>query len=137
MTRPSRLDQVSEEGSHRLSHAAWSVRDNAFLMGNTAVGCAVLGEDGRIYQGCNVEHRYRCHDVHAEVNAISSMVAGGCRKLLGVLVASERTRFTPCGGCLDWIFQFGGSETWVGYQTSPEGEVCWHMASELMPYYPE
>jgi cytidine deaminase len=60
-----------------LAQAAWSARENAYVIGPTKVGCAVLATDGRIYSGCNVEHRFRSHDVHAEVNAITNMVAAG------------------------------------------------------------
>src|SRR5438132_10589487 len=106
-----------------LAEQAWAVRDNAFIVGDTRVGAAVLGADGRVYVGCNVEHRYRCHDVHAEVNAITSMIAAGTRKLLAVVVVAERERFTPCGGCLDWIFQFGDDACIVGYQTHRGGPI--------------
>jgi len=106
------------------------------VFGPTRVGCAALASSGSISSGCNVEHRFRSHDVHAEVNAISSMVAGGERKLVAILIAAERERFTPCGACMDWIFQFGGPTCRVGYQRERGGPVTVHLAGELMPYYP-
>jgi cytidine deaminase len=83
-------------------------------MGPTKVGCAVLPDDGRIFAVCNVEHRFPSHDVHAEVNAITTMVAGGAGRdhqrqrgrILAVVVVAERDQFTPCGACMDWILQF-------------------------------
>ena len=93
-----------------LSKAAWLVREHAFVFGPTKVGAALLTTDGRIYAGCNVEQRFRSHDVHAEVNAITSMVAGGQTEFLAIVVAAEKVRFTPCGGCMDWIYQFGGAD---------------------------
>jgi cytidine deaminase len=120
-----------------LARAAWRVRGNAYLIGKTAVGACVLGESGSIFAGCNIEHRYRCHDVHAEVNAIAHMVAAGDQRLRAVVVVAERQRFTPCGGCMDWVFQFGGPECLVGFQSAPEGPISIHTAAELMPLYPE
>jgi cytidine deaminase len=92
---------------------------------------------GSIYVGCNVEHRYRSHDVHAEVNALTTMVAGGGSPAVAVLVAAERDRFTPCGSCLDWIFELGGPDCLVAFQGKPGGRVEILAARELMPHYPQ
>lgn len=119
-----------------LAAAAWAVRANARILGSTAVGASVLGADGTIYSGCNVEHRFRSHDVHAEVNAIGTMVAAGETRLLAVLVAAERERFTPCGACLDWIFEFGHGECAVAVQNSRGGRTEVLTAADLMPHYP-
>jgi cytidine deaminase len=122
---------------NKLADAAWEARKTAHIYGSTAVGAAVMTADSLIYTGCNVEHRYRSHDVHAEVNAITTMVANGKTQLIAVLVVAERKRFTPCGACLDWIFQFGGSDCEIAYQTKGGGQIEVHQAHELMPFYPE
>ncbi len=93
--------------------------------------------DGRIFTGCNVEHRFRSHDVHAEVNAITTMVANGETRLIAVLVAADRKRFTPCGACLDWIFQFGERDCEVAYQSEQGGTIQILRAGDLMPFYPK
>jgi cytidine deaminase len=119
-----------------LANKAWDVRQNAHLIGKTAVGCAALGENGVVYVGCNVEHVFRSHDVHAEVNAITSMVAAGCKKVLAVVIAAERERFTPCGACMDWVMQFGGTNCVVAFQARRGGPVQEYTAHDLMPHYP-
>jgi cytidine deaminase len=100
------------------------------------VGAAVLSDDGSMFVGCNVEHRFRSHDVHAEVNALTTMAAHGEHRALAVLVVAERDRFTPCGGCLDWIFELGGPDCVVGFQRSPQAPVSALRADALMPHYP-
>lgn len=130
--RPPHLEYWAQ-----LSGEAWKARENAFLIDDVKVGAAVLTPEGRIFTGCNVEHRYRCHDVHAEVNAITTMVAAGLRVCKAILIVAERPRFTPCGGCLDWIYQFGGSGCRIGVQRRPGGPVEAWTAAELMPFYPE
>jgi cytidine deaminase len=100
------------------------------------VGAAVLSAEGETFRGCNVEHQFRSHDVHAEVNALSTMVAHGHRKALAILIASERDRFTPCGACLDWIFELGGADCLVAFQPSPTRKHTVYRADELMPHYP-
>jgi cytidine deaminase len=119
-----------------LSEAAWRVREHARVRGNTRVGCAAIGSDEIIYSGCNIEHRFRSHDIHAEVNAISSLVAGGSSGMRAILIAAERERFTPCGSCMDWIFEIGGASCEVIAENRIGQVVGRYVAHELMPYYP-
>jgi cytidine deaminase len=121
-----------------LAVQAWQARANARVLGATKVGCAVVDETGLLVAtGCNVEHRFRSHDIHAETNALSSLVTAGGTGLGAVVIAAERSRFSPCGACLDWIFELGGSRCLVGWQSTPAGEIIVVTASDLMPYYPE
>jgi cytidine deaminase len=118
-----------------LANNAWRFRENARILGKTKVGAAVLSKDG-IFGGCNIEHKFRSHDIHAEIAAISSMISSGNTKLDAILIVAERTKFTPCGSCLDWIFEFGGPKCIVGYQTKKNGKTTIFKAEELMPHYP-
>lgn len=127
---------LGQKEAERMSTAAWTVRQNAHILGTTRVGAAVVTGDGSIFAGCNVEHCFRSHDIHAEVNAIGSMVAAGYTDLLAVLVVAERERFTPCGSCMDWIFQFGGASCLIGFQSSPNATIEIFRADQLMPFYP-
>jgi len=128
--------EISDERWRALGQAAWQVREHARAHGPTRVGAAVLTTEGMIFIGCNVEHRFRSHDVHAEVNALTSMVAAGGTTAVAVLVAAERDRFTPCGSCLDWIFELGGAGCLVAFQPRPEASIVALRADELMPHYP-
>lgn len=119
-----------------LAPAAWRARTNAHLHGRTAVGAAVLSAQGNIHAGCNVEHRFRAHDVHAEVNALTSMIAAGDGPAVAIVIAADREQFTPCGGCLDWIFELGGPGCLVAFQRTPGAPVDMYRADELMPKYP-
>ncbi len=119
-----------------LSEKAWIVRENASILGNTKVGASLITEKGNIYVGCNIEQKYRNKDIHAEINAISNMITNGETKFLAILIVAEREMFTPCGSCMDWIFQFGGANAKVAYQTKPNGIIKDFIAKELMPFYP-
>jgi cytidine deaminase len=120
----------------KLELAAWEARENASILGNTKVGAALLTENGKIYSGCNIEQLYRNKDIHAEVCAISKMISSGDKNFIAILVVAEREKFTPCGTCMDWIFQFGGINTKVAYQNIKNGETFIFSANELMPHYP-
>jgi cytidine deaminase len=126
----------SESDWYRLARAAWEVRERSHVHGKTRVGAAVLSAQGNVHAGCNVEHRFRSHDVHAEVNALTTMTSAGEGPAVAVLVASPRQRFTPCGGCLDWIFELGGPNCAVTFQGEPEGALVTFRADQLMPHYP-
>lgn len=119
-----------------LSSAAWKARSHARILGATAVGCAALTDGGEIYTGCNVEHRFRSHDIHAETNTLGNLVAAGGATCVRILVVAERDNFTPCGSCLDWVFEIGGPDCQVGFQASTAANITWWAASDLMPFYP-
>lgn len=127
---------LDSERLAELSHNAWKVRALSRIIGSTAVGCAVLDEDGRVFVGCNVEHRFRSHDIHAETAALAGLVSGGGSRPVAILIVAERERFTPCGACLDWIFELGGPECLVLTQRSADDEPLSYRAASLMPYYP-
>jgi cytidine deaminase len=127
---------IEDDVLKALEEAAWQVREHARVLGKTKVGSAALSRQGQIWVGCNIEHQYRSHDVHAEVNAIGNMVAGGQQELACIFVAAERERFTPCGSCLDWIFEFGGEHCLVVVQSERSKAPTGYAAAELMPYYP-
>jgi cytidine deaminase len=137
--RPSsghRCVVLSDSIVQRLLDAAWEARENARVLGVTKVGAAALSSSGAVSIGCNVEHKFRSHDIHAETNAISSMAATGQHVMVAIAVVAERERFTPCGACLDWIWEFGGEHCMVIIQNTPGGAVEVLSASDLMPHYP-
>ncbi len=127
--------QVSDKQWKLLAKSAWECRENA-RFGNTRVGAAVLTSKGEIFVGCNIEHQFRSHDIHAEVNAIGSMVAAGSKNLKAILIVAQRGLFTPCGACMDWIIQFGSLDCEIGFQAKRGGKIKKFKAKELMPFYP-
>jgi cytidine deaminase len=127
--------EKSKKFWNKMANVAWHHRENAIVIGKTKVGSAVASNQ-KIFGGCNIEHKFRSHDIHAEISAISTMVSSGCQKLDAIIIVSNRKKFTPCGGCLDWIFEFGGPECLVSYQNKKNGKIEIFVAKELMPHYP-
>ena len=127
--------KILQDTWNKMATQAWNSRKNARILGKTKVGAAVISK-GKIFGGCNIEHKFRSHDIHAEISAVSSMISSGHKKLDAILVVAERIKFTPCGGCLDWIFEFGGPKCLVGYQTKKDSKITIFKAEELMPHYP-
>lgn len=131
----SKKSKIVKENWEEMAITAWEYRENARILGKTKVGAAVYSE-GEIFGGCNIEHKFRSHDIHAEISAISGMISAGKKKIDAIIIVAERTKFTPCGGCLDWIFEFGCPKCLVGYQTKKDGKITIFKAEELMPHYP-
>ena len=121
---------------NKMSELAWKAREMAFVFGNTKVGACVLSKSGKTYTGCNIEQTYRNKDIHAEVSSISNMILNGEQSFQAIIVVSNREHFTPCGSCLDWIYQFGSGECLVATQSNKNGEIRIYKAKELMPFYP-
>ena len=128
--------EVENAVLQKLAYAAWSIREQARVVTGVRVGSALLTDSGEIYAGCNVEHKFRCHDIHAEVNAVGTMIASGGRAIRAIVVVAETSMFTPCGGCMDWIFEFSGGDCVVGFQGRPGGPIEVFRGRELMPKYP-
>ena len=127
--------EINEKLWSKIADFAWKHRENARILGKTKVGAAVSSK-GKIFAGCNIEHKFRSHDIHAEISAISGMISAGSQDLDAIIIVSEREKFTPCGGCLDWIFEFGGPSCLIGFQNKKDGKTEVFRADELMPHYP-
>ncbi|MBX3128271.1 MAG: cytidine deaminase [Polyangiaceae bacterium] len=97
-----------------------------------AVGAALLGSDGSVYVGCNVENASFGATQCAERSAVGAMVAAGVRELSAVAVFTDTSEPTlPCGICRQVLREF--AEDAVVICATPSGRVQ-HQLSELLPY---
>lgn len=120
---------------NELIDAAQSVRTNAHAPYSVyQVGAAVLGANGRVYVGCNVENVSYGLTVCAERNAIGAMVADGCSEIRAVAVVT-RDGGTPCGSCRQVMLEFAPvpSEVRV-WCVSESGGSNEFSLSELLPH---
>jgi cytidine deaminase len=90
-----------------LVKAARAARRNAYApYSGYAVGAALLGRNGRVYRGCNVENASYGLTVCAERSAFFQAVADGCRSFAALAVATPDGG-PPCGACLQVAREFG------------------------------
>ncbi len=67
---------------------------------NFAVGAAILGSDGTIYKGCNVENAAYGATNCAERTALFTAIAHGAREFEAIAIVGSSGDFTyPCGIC--------------------------------------
>lgn len=69
------------------------------------VGAAVLGADGRLFGGCNVENASYGLTICAERGAVVAAVAAGVRKFEAIAVATQGGA-SPCGACRQVLVEF-------------------------------
>ncbi|MFO1252822.1 MAG: cytidine deaminase [Inhella sp.] len=102
---------------------------------NYFVGAAVLGEDGRIFGGCNVENAAFPEGVCAEAGALSAMVLAGVRKARAVLVVGAGSHLiTPCGGCRQKLREFAQPDSFQVLAVNEGGQEQQWTLAELLPH---
>ena len=92
------------------------------------VGAALLGTDGRVFTGCNVENAAFSPTVCAERTAFAKAVSEGCRTFSALAVCGGKDgvitgMFPPCGVCRQVMREFCDDDfpvylvTVQGYET--------------------
>ncbi len=124
---------MEEQGALRLIEAAKEARLNAYApYSGFAVGAALLGEDGRIYRGCNVENAVYPVGVCAERSALAHAVQSGCRRYAGIAVVADADDVcVPCGMCRQALSEFGSHIKVI--MANLRGDVHTLTLGELLP----
>jgi cytidine deaminase len=98
------------------------------------VGAALLGADGEIYTGCNVENASYGLSICAERAAVFNAVGCGCRQFLALALAGGKEKAaTPCGACRQVLAEFCAEEMPVYFADLTDGEVTETTVGELLP----
>lgn len=118
----------------RLIPAAMTARQRAYAPYSAfAVGAAVLGDDGRVYAGCNVENSSFGNTLCAERNAVGQAIARGARRIRAVAVVTPSRRpAPPCGLCLQTFAELGDPQMPV-LLASTRGEEELLRLADLLP----
>ena len=122
--------------SKQLLEAAWAARENAYApYSGFKIGAAVLGEDGKIYAGCNIENASYGLTVCGERTAIFKMVSEGCKKFTALaVVGGGDDDGAPCLACRQVMTEFCQSwDTPVYVCGLGRSKVWTHTVGELCP----
>lgn len=116
-----------------LISAAQSARHHAYApYSRYLVGAAILGADGQVYTGVNVENVSFGLTVCAERTALGTMVTAGCREIVAVAV-STGDGGTPCGMCRQALAEFAPDLAVPMLCVGDDGERVVMTLAELLP----
>jgi cytidine deaminase len=97
------------------------------------VGAALLGTDGSVAEGCNVENAAYPAGICAERGALACAVARGLRSFEALAIATDAAEPTPpCGMCLQALAEFAPHLTVVSV-TRGGASARWTLG-ELLPH---
>lgn len=109
-----------------LIEAARRARENAYApYSSFRVGAALLGEDGTVYLGVNVENSAYPTCQCAERSAIGNAVTHGCQRFAAIAIVCARAKDgrlgSPCGQCRQALSEFGLDLTVILADADPAG----------------
>ncbi len=103
---------------------------------NFRVGATVVGANGEIVSGANIENAAYPATSCAEATAIATAVSQGIREIDTVAVAcidaDDVDGAYPCGRCRQIMTEFGVKKVIVA--GGPGSEIREHTLEELLPY---
>jgi cytidine deaminase len=126
-------DHSPTAGELALYERACTVRERAYApYSEFPVGAVLVAEDGRVFEGVNVENGSYGLTICAERSACVRAVSEGARRFTAIAVATHPSAHTgsPCGACRQFLSEFG-RDLIVVYQR--EGEVVAEPLSALLP----
>lgn len=102
------------------------------------VGAALLTEDGRVYQGCNIENASYTPTICAERTAFFKAVYDGVRDFKAIAVVGGKDGvisgyFPPCGVCRQVMREFCNDDFMI-YMGAADGEILVKTLQEILPY---
>lgn len=118
-----------------LIETAIKAREKAYCpYSNFKVGAAVLFEDGKIYEGSNIENASFGATNCAERTAIFKGIHAGNREIKAVAVIGDTNAYTyPCGICRQVIAEFVKDDTIPVIVVKNNDDYIVHTFREIMP----
>src|SRR5260221_8732232 len=129
---PQRVIELNDEKRTALVKGAQKARQYAYApYSNYLVGAALMGGNGEIYLGCNVENAAYPATICAERVALVKAVSEGVRNFVAIAVVTDNGG-TPCGICRQMMYEFAPDMTVLVADST--GEIQLEMKlSELLP----
>lgn len=95
------------------------------------VGTCLMDDQGRIYQGCNIENASYGATICAERAAVSCAVSQGARRFTAIAICGSAAPAWPCGICRQVLNEFSADMRILAGEKGKGYEV--RRLSELLP----
>ncbi|NMB00207.1 MAG: cytidine deaminase [Firmicutes bacterium] len=120
--------------SKELMQKAIEARERAYVpYSSFKVGAALVGADGQVFLGCNIENAAFSPTNCAERTAVFKAVSEGIREFSALaVVADTEGPVTPCGVCRQVLAEFC-EPTMPVYLGNMRGDLVETTLQELLP----
>ena len=131
---------MDEKTIQTLIETALAMRQRSYApYSKFHVGAALLGADGRIYSGCNIENAAFTPTNCAERTAFFKAVSEGQREFQAIAIAGGKKDAVtleycaPCGVCRQVMMEFCDPETFEIILCDEKDELHTYKLEELLP----
>ena len=125
--------ELTDAVRSQLVQIAADARQNAYApFSKFYVGSAVLGDNGKIYAGVNVENSSYGLTICAERSAATAAITDGARAILATAIVSQGGA-SPCGACRQFLYEFGPDMEILLSNVDDQSELRRFILSELLP----
>jgi cytidine deaminase len=105
------------------------------------VGASVIGQDGKIYSGCNVENASFGLTQCAERSALTAAICDGARpgtlQTLVIYTPGDQAH-SPCGACRQVMHELMAEDSWIISCCDSDDQLQWTPAQYLPdPFVPD
>ena len=125
--RQEALYQLGEEEEERekLIQKAKEVRARAYApYSNFLVGAALLGYNGNIFTGCNVENASFGLTICAERGAVAKALSQGVKEFKKIAIIADSSSYCfPCGACRQVLYEFAPQLEVIAAKSDRDYEV--------------
>jgi cytidine deaminase len=105
MTTPTALSADEIDDLLRVAHAVALLAHSPYS--KVQVGAALLGADGEVFTGCNVENASFGLTLCAERVAVGKAISAGVSDFRAVAIATSlEDPLMPCGACRQVLYEF-------------------------------
>ena len=116
----------------RLIESAREARENAYApYSGYPVGAALLGTDGRLFTGTNIENGVNGLSICAERVALFKAISEGVRDFEKLAVVCEGEYCKPCGACRQTLVEHAPNLKVI--MANPEGNYKIAELKDLLP----
>ncbi|ERI05009.1 cytidine deaminase [Atopobium sp. oral taxon 810] len=123
-----------------LVKEAIAAREKAYTpYSHFAVGAALLGADGSLWHGCNIENASYTPTNCAERTAFFKAVSEGCNTFSAIAIVGGAAGLpisdwcAPCGVCRQVMREFCDPETFEIVLACSESEIKTYLLKDLLP----